>query len=448
MKEETKKKTRKFIAVIVVLAVISGVLTVGYIGSTVAMTNYATQLENNYQRSVYELMTDVNSIETNLAKAVVSTGLTTRQKLFNNIYTQCTQASEDLSRLPINHESVNQTTSFINQMGGFSYYAENKLKNGEDLSTEDNKSVQDLHEMCVYIQKILNDFMSQNNGRYSILANTKNVYDNQNSFNSLFSNMQAEGVEYPTLIYDGPFSESQVKKEVKGLTQSEITQQEAQAKLEEILKDKKYSNLTFVGEATGIFSTYNFTFIDEQNREFYVQMAKQGGFVLTISSYLVSEQDNLELTECEQKAEEFAQKLGLDVKAVWSTKITGVAYINLTPIIDGVIIYPDMIKVKVSCDSGEVLGWEAQSYAYNHVERSLSATISEASARSKVSSTLTIETQKLALIPVEYGEETLCYEYMCSLNNSTYYVYINAKTGEEQQILKVISTTNGNLLTW
>lgn len=447
MKEETKKKTRKFIAVIVVLAVISGVLTVGYIGSTVAMTNYATQLENNYQRSVYELMTDVNSIETNLAKAVVSTGLTTRQKLFNNIYTQCTQASEDLSRLPINHESVNQTTSFINQMGGFSYYAENKLKNGEDLSTEDNKSVQDLHEMCVYIQKILNDFMSQNNGRYSILANTKNVYDNQNSFNSLFSNMQAEGVEYPTLIYDGPFSESQVKKEVKGLTQSEITQQEAQAKLEEILKDKKYSNLTFVGEATGIFSTYNFTFIDEQNREFYVQMAKQGGFVLTISSYLVSEQDNLELTECEQKAEEFAQKLGLDVKAVWSTKITGVAYINLTPIIDGVIIYPDMIKVKVSCDSGEVLGWEAQSYAYNHVERSLSATISEASARSKVSSTLTIETQKLALIPVEYGEETLCYEYMCSLNNSTYYVYINAKTGEEQQILKVISTTNGNLLT-
>lgn len=446
MKEETKKKTRKFIAVIVVLAVISGVLTVGYIGSTVAMTNYATQLENNYQRSVYELMTDVNNIETNLSKAVVSTGLTTRQKLFNNIYTQCTQASEDLSRLPINHESVNQTTSFINQMGGFSYYAENKLKNGEDLSTEDNKSVQDLHEMCVYIQNILNDFMSKNNGRYSILANTKNVYDNQNSFNSLFSNMQAEGVEYPTLIYDGPFSESQVKKEVKGLTESEITKEQAQTKLEEVLKDKNYSNLTFVGEATGIFSTYNFTFTDEQNREFYVQMAKQGGFILTISSYLVSEQDNLELTECEQKAEEFAQKLGLDVKAVWSTKITGVAYINLTPVIDGIIIYPDMIKVKVSCDSGEVLGWEAQSYAYNHVERSLSATISEASARSKVSNSLTIETQKLALIPVEYGEETLCYEYMCSLNNSTYYVYINAKTGEEQQVLKIISTTNGNLL--
>ena len=446
MKEETKNRTRTFVAVIVVLAIVSGVLTLGYIGSTVAMANYATQLENNYQRSVYELMTDINNIETNLSKAVVSTGATTRQKLFNNIYTECTQANEDLSRLPINHESVNQTTNFINQMGGFSYYAENKLKNGQDLSDDDNKSVQDLHEMSIYIQKILNDFMTKNNGRYSILANTKNVADNKNSFNEMFSNMQAEGVDYPTLIYDGPFSESQVKKEVKGLSGEEISQEQAQAKLEKIFENKKYTNLEFVGETNGIFKTYNFSFLDEENKEFYVQIAKKGGFLLTISSYISSDKDNLELTECEKKAEEFATGLGLDVQAVWSTKVTGVAYINLTPVVDGIIIYPDMIKVKVSCDSGEILGWEAQSYAYNHVERTLSKEISESTARSKLSSSLDIETQKLALIPIQYGEETVCYEYKCNLNNSIYYVYINAKTGEEEQILKVISTTNGNLL--
>ena len=72
--------------------------------------------------------------------------------------------------------------------------------------------------------------------------------------------------------------------------------------------------------------------------------------------------------------------------------------------------------------------------------------IAESNARSKVSSSLTIESQKLALIPIKYGNETLCYEYKCSLNNSTYYVYINAVTGEEEQILKVIKTTNGDLL--
>lgn len=448
MKEETKRKTRGFIAAIVVLAVVAGVLTLGYIGNTVAMASYANQLENNYQRSVYELLNDVNNIESNLSKAVVSTGTTARQKLFNNIYTQCTQANEDLSRLPISHQSIDQTTTFINQTGGFSYYIENKLKNNQSLSEDDNKSINDLHSMSVYIKQILNDFISKNNGRYNILADSKKQTDSKNNtFNDMFSDMQAEGVEYPTLIYDGPFSESQTKKDIKGLVGGEVSQEDAQAKVEKIYEGKNIKNLKYLGETDGIFKTYNFTLTNEQNREIYVQITKKGGFVLTISSYAGSDKDELDLSTCEQKAEEFAQMLGIDVKAVWSTKVTGMAYINLTPVINGVIIYPDMIKVKVSCSTGEVLGWEAQSYAYNHTDRTdLSATISESTARSKVSSLLTIETQKLTLIPVQYGNETLCYEYKCTLNNSTYYVYIDAKTGDEVQILKIIATTSGELL--
>ena len=52
----------------------------------------------------------------------------------------------------------------------------------------------------------------------------------------------------------------------------------------------------------------------------FVQVAKRDGFVLTISSYASSDKDEISLTDCEKKAEEFAQKLGLDLKAVWSTK--------------------------------------------------------------------------------------------------------------------------------
>lgn len=448
MREETKQKTRSFIAVIVVLAVVAGVLTLGYIGNTVAMTSYATQLENNYQRSVYELLNDVNNIESNLSKAVVSTGTTTRQKLFNNISTQCTQANEDLSRLPISHQSIDQTTTFINQTGGFSYYVENKLKNNQPLSEEDNKSISDLHSMSVYIKQILNDFISKNNGRYNILADTKKqTNDSNNSFNKMFSSMQSQGVEYPTLIYDGPFSESQTKKAIKGLSGEDISKEDAQSKVEQIYNGKNIKKLEYLGETDGIFKTYNFSIINEQDREIFVQITKKGGFVLTISSFASSDKDELELGACEQKAEEFAKMLGIDVKAVWSTKVTGMAYINLTPVINNVIVYPDMIKVKVSCKTGEILGWEAQSYAYNHTDRTqLDATISESTARSKINPTLTIQSQKIALIPIQYGNETLCYEYKCQLNNSIYYVYIDAKTGEEVQILKIIATTSGELL--
>ena len=445
MREQTKTKVRGYVAAIIVLAVLVGVLAVGYIGSSATLSTYATQLENSYQRSIYELVSDVNSIENNLSKVAISTGNESRQKLLNNIYTDCQRANEDLSRLPINHESVNKTTNFINQTGGFCYYAQNKLKNGDSLTSQDEQSIGDLHKLSIYIQSILNDFSVSYGGNYSVLANTKNVMDNSNSFNTMFSSMQAEGVEYPTLIYDGPFSESQTKKEILGLSQNTCTKDEAEAKVKKLYQNA--SNFKYDGETTGLFETYNFSLTTQNGRNIYIQVAKRDCFVLTISSYSASDDDKLDLTTCEQKAVDFATSLGLDMQAVWSTKQNGMAYVNLTPVVEGVIIYPDMIKVKVSASSGEVLGYEAQSYAYNHENRQdLSATISENTARSKVNQSLHIQSQKLAIIPKTYSKETLCYEYKCILDNSIYYVYINAKTGEEEDVLKVINTTDGNLL--
>lgn len=443
---KSKSRTRGFVAAIIVLAIVSGVLAVGYIGSMTTLNTYATQLENGYQRSVYELISQVNSIENNLSKAIVSTGTSSREKLFNQIYTSCTKASEELSRLPINHESVNKTTNFINQMGGFSFYAENKLKNGKTLTQDDLDSLQGLYDTSVYIQKVLNDFSSDYSGKFSILSNSNDYENTENSFNSMFSNMQSQEVEYPTLIYDGPFSESQTKKDIKGLSKTEVSKEQAKSKIEEYYKDKDVE-IVDEGETTGIFSTYNFKINKSNNETMYWQIAKRDGFVLSISSYASSGTDKISLQECEKKAEEFAKGLGVEVSAVWSTKVTGNAYVNLTPIVNNAIIYPDLIKVKVSCETGEVLAYEAQSYAFNHIEREgLTATITENEARAKVNSNLKIETQKLALIPIEYGEETLCYEYKCTQNNATFYVYINAKNGNEEQILKVIETTNGNLL--
>lgn len=443
MNTQSKTKIRGFVAVIVMLVAVSGVLAFGYVRSNQTTASYQLQLENTYQRSMYELISDINSIENNLAKAVVSTGVESKQQIFSNIYKDCTQASEDLSRLPINHASVDQTTNFINQMGGFSYYVENKLKNGEDLSQTDTNSISELYTTCKYIQTILNDFQNTYSGNYSILASADSYGNMDSSFNSMFSSMQSQDTNFPTLIYDGPFSESQTKKQIKGLSENKVTQDEALKKVQSVYEN---SVITYDGETTGLFETFNYK-VSLENKDLYVQVAKRDGFILSISSYCQSQQDTLSLTECEQKAEEFAQKLGLDLKAVWSTKVTNMAYVNLTPIKNDVVIYADMIKVKISCSSGEIVGWEAQSYAYNHVERTnLTPQISENIARSKVSSSLNITSQRLALIPVEYGKEVLTYEYTCSANDSTYYVYINAKTGEEQKILKVIKTTTGNLL--
>ena len=121
-------------------------------------------------------------------------------------------------------------------------------------------------------------------------------------------------------------------------------------------------------------------------------------------------------------------------------------YVNLVPKINDVYIYPDMLKVKVEKSNGIVCGFDAVSFAYNHQERTnLTATIGVTEARNKVNANMEIFSTKLCVIPLEFGGETLAYEFYGSMMGNEYYIYINALTGKQENILRVISTSEGEL---
>ena len=163
-----------------------------------ASSQYSYKLENLYQKSFSELVTNVNNIEVDLSKIIASTGVQTREKLYNEVYTNCNYASSNLSNLPISYQSINETTKFINQMGGFSYYVGEKLKNGQTLTDSDITSTSELYELCKYIQSVLTDFIKGINYNFSILASSGEV--NNSSFNNMFESMQSENIKYPTLF--------------------------------------------------------------------------------------------------------------------------------------------------------------------------------------------------------------------------------------------------------
>ncbi len=51
----------------------------------------------------------------------------------------------------------------------------------------------------------------------------------------------------------------------------------------------------------------------------------------------------------------------------------------------------------------------------------------------------------MAIIPTEWKTEILCYEFKGKIEDTEYLVYINAETGEEQEILIITNTPNGQL---
>ena len=111
-----------------------------------------------------------------------------------------------------------------------------------------------------------------------------------------------------------------------------------------------------------------------------------------------------------------------------------------------VVMYPDLIKVKVALDNGEVLGMETTGYLNNHTQRDIAKVkITKEEAKKNLNKQLIIESEELAVIPTEWKTEILCYEFKGKVDDKEFLVYINAENGREEDILVITNTPNGTL---
>ena len=100
------------------------------------------------------------------------------------------------------------------------------------------------------------------------------------------------------------------------------------------------------------------------------------------------------------------------MKETYYLKQEGIVTINYAYTQQDVVIYPDLIKVKVALDNGEILGLESTGYLNSHYERTnLEAKISKEDAKKTINKNLQIESEGLAVIPTKYQTEILCWEF-------------------------------------
>ena len=142
---------------------------------------------------------------------------------------------------------------------------------------------------------------------------------------------------------------------------------------------------------------------------------------------------------------EFLNKHGYsNMKESYFTNQGGVLTINYAYNQNGVICYPDLIKVKVALDNGEILGIEAQSYLNSHHEREIPvAGISMQEAASKINPKLEIVSQAVVVIPTDWKTELTTYEFRGKLEDREFIVYINIENGKEEKIFMILDTPGG-----
>jgi len=410
--------------------------------------------ENVYNMAFYELVDYVQNVETYLAKSLISSTPEHGAETLTNVWREANLAQAYLSQLPIESQELENTERFLNQVSDYSYSLSRKNIYNDSLTEEDLKNLRDLHSYSVELENTLNQLSDDiNSGRvkWNELNNKGQVaFAQQVSTSSLdgFSNLEENFHEYSGLIYDGAFSEHLTGAEKKGLTGEDIDEEAAKQKTIEFIGNnniKEIESLGFSENAT--IPEYNFSVKASSEDNISISVSKKGGHIVYMNSNRDVNTEIISQEEANEKGKQFLSNHGYkDMKETYYLKQDGIVTINYAYTENNVVVYSDLIKVKIALDNGEVLGLETTGYLNNHTKRDTTKVkISKEEAKKTLNKDLNIQSEGLAIIPTEFKTEILCYEFKGKVEDKEFLVYVNAENGREEDILIVTNTPNGTL---
>ena len=450
---KNRLKDRHMLSIIVVLLTIIIILSVIIYKK---QTEYRQASENQYNMAFYELVDYVQNVETYLAKSLISSSPEHGAETLTHVWREANLAQAYLSRLPIDSVELEKTAKFLNQVSDYSYSLSRKNIYNEELTEEDLKNLEDLHNYSVELRNTLDQLSADiNDGRIKWGELTKKgevafAQEVSNISKNSFSNLEENFHEYSGLIYDGAFSEHMTSSQKKGLTGDNIDEEKAkQIATDFIGKDRMQEiNLSGKSENTDII-TYDFSVkVNNENEEnMNISITEKGGHVLLMNYNRNVEAELISQEEADKIGKQFLEDRGLNnMKETYYLKQSGIVTINYAYKQDEVTVYPDLIKLKIALDNGEVMGIETKGYLNSHEERKIpEVKITKEKAKESLNKNLEITSESLAIIPTEWQTEVLCWEFKGKVNDTDFLVYVNAETGKEEDILVITNTPNGTL---
>lgn len=455
IKNENKnaQRNRVFIGTVLILLIIMGCIIKYAYDKEKSNQNYK---ENTYNQAFSELVYYVQNIENLLAKATISSSNKNGIETLTEIYRDSDLAVAYLSQVPLSTKELTKTAKFLNQLSEYSYSLSKKAINHEELSQEDLDNIEMLHDYSIDLKNSLSQMSDDiSNKIISWKDITKTSVDGDyiqevdNISLSTLVDIDKNFSEYSGLIYDGAFSEHIEKREKKGLTGSDISKEEAEKKVKQVFEKSKIKKIDFLEEVKDAdIPVYKFSVeMYDTNVKASISITKKGGKVLLMSYPKEITQTNIEKEDADRIGKEFLAKIGFDnMKETYYQLDANTITVNYAYSQNNVVVYPDLIKVKMSLYDGEILGIESKGYLNCHNKRdNIKAKVSKAEAKKKLNKKLNIKSEGLAIIPTEWKTEVLCYEFKGKVNETEFLVYINAETGEEEEILVIIETEGGIL---
>ncbi len=441
MKEKCKK-----IAVIILIAIL---IVVGIL-CIMLYKKYRTQkqlAEDGYNRAMYDFVASVNNVKNELAKLKVSSNDAYNITTIASVFAKSNAAKANLDLLPFSVENIKNVSMFLTQLSDFSYILMRSVLNGDSIDNY-KENIDSIYEKITELSNVTEEIykdLNASNIKWNELEKVgeeKFKNTNLDEETSSASKIGKTFTDYEGIIYDGAFSNHILDLKPQYLNGKDLSNTE----VENIVREKMdVESIEFIEEQNGMLPLYVYR-IKLKNIDTIktVYVTKQDGKIYQIISNREVKNKNIDIEKAKEIALEYINSLGVEnIKDTYYLTKDNTVTISFAAVQEDVLVYTDLIKVKVALDNGEILGFEANGYIYNHKERNIEYSKSVDEARSTLYGDLKIESERLCIIPTDAKDEVITYEFKGTVGENTFLVYINANTLSQEKIYIVLETEGG-----
>lgn len=418
--------------------------------------------ENQYQRSLKDFASHLDQLETDFAKGRVAATPNQKVLYLSQAGSISASAMKDLAQLPAEEAGLSYVGEFLNRTGDFSRTLAHKVAIGTNPTPEEEKTLADVHERLLLVNQNVQDLVMRVDTENLAWTSEASPWRQRLSFwkteqaeaaaessdgpassvRSGLDQLNASLQKLPPFSYTGEFETRSVK-EPLGLPSQEVNKDKAFEEAKDFLNKVGYpgANPEFAGVSQGPMGGFLW-----KQGDIFMTVSKRGGVVTVFRDQRELGERTLNEDQAKAKVLETLKALGWKLVLTSTENFGGYLQLEYVDESESIRYYPDKVRVTVSLDNGQIVGYDSTPYWAYHHKRNFNKKLTLDQARAKLKSGFQVKETRMAVIPVMGNREVMAYEFRGNYQEEEYLVYINAENGIEERIQRIIKTPRGEYL--
>jgi spore germination protein len=406
--------------------------------------------ENNYQRAFHDLTYQIDLLHDKIGATLAMNSRVSLSPALAEVWKIASEAHSDVGQLPLSLLPFNKTQEFLAKIGEFSYRTAIRDLEKEPLTNGEYRTLQALYKNSATIQQELRNvqhLVLKNNLRWMDVELALATNDRSGD-NVIIDGFKTVEKNVDTFTKSSEFGPTFIGLEnvEKGFVHAQgkpISKQEAKRIARSFLGLRGTESIKVTASGKGADERfYSLTIHDPKTKgDIYMDITEKGGYPIWVINSRPIGKQTISLYEAANRGMRFLERHHFkNLELYDSSQYDNIAVLTFVTNENGIRIYPEAIKMKVALDDGTIVGFSARDYLSSPVKRPLAKPkLTAEQAKQKVNPNLKIMEQRQAVITNDVNEPVHCYEFLGTLGEDTYQIFINANTGMEEKVEKLQS---------